>query len=222
MVPRDRQEPSDNQRSSQRSPDQRRRRTLFSDGRSRFGWVVVVWFAALAILIGVVYLLVRDRGPGDVADDEVAPVEEEAAEVAGERAVVLVFPNWDATGYILEQRQVPSRQRLEQDLLAVMGALCAGPRTSGAVSALPSGTRPLAAFYNESDGSIVLDFSRELVINHPGGSAAESGTLTAILRTVALNFPEVQECQLLVDGAQSETLAGHLSLDRPFVPRRWL
>jgi len=222
MVPRDRQESSQNPGSSQRQSDRRRRRPRLPEGRSRFGRVMVVWIAALAILIGAIYLLLRDRGPGDVADDELAMVEGEASEVAGERAIVLVFPNWDATGYILEQRQVPSRQRLELDLLAVMGALCAGPRTSGAVAALPSGTRPLAAFYNESDGSVVLDFSRELVINHPGGSAAESGTLTAILRTVALNFPEVLECQLLVDGAQSETLAGHLSLDRPFVPRRWL
>ena len=56
--------------------------------------------------------------------------------------------------------------------MAVMGALCAGPNEGGAVAALPQGTRPLAAFYDEGDGSIVLDFSRELVTNHPGGTAA--------------------------------------------------
>jgi spore germination protein GerM len=141
---------------------------------------------------------------------------------AGDRAVVLVFPNCDGTGYITEERQLPSRNRLEEDLLAVMGALCDGPTTSDAVTAMPAGTRPLAAFYNEADGSVVLDFSRELVTNHTGGSAAERATLATILKTLALNFPEIQSCTLLVDGAESETLAGHLSLDRPLQPRRWL
>jgi spore germination protein GerM len=119
-------------------------------------------------------------------------------------------------------RQIPSRARPEEDLLAVMKSLCAGPTISGAVSALPRGTRPLAAFYNPSERSVVLDFSTELVTNHPGGAASEVATLTSILRTVALNFPEADRCWILVDGAQVETLAGHLTLDRPFTPRRWL
>jgi spore germination protein GerM len=134
----------------------------------------------------------------------------------------LVFPNWDASGYVTEQRQLPRQEHLEGDLMTVMAALCEGPQTRGAMAALPSGTRPLAAFYDEAEGSVVLDFSHELVTRHPGGTAAENGTLTSILRTVALNFPEVQFCTLLVDGAQTETLAGHLVMDKPFQPQRWL
>ena len=47
-------------------------------------------------------------------------------------------------------------------------------------------------------------------------------TLTTILRTVALNFPDTRSCVILVEGAQVETLAGHLDMARPFDPRRWL
>jgi hypothetical protein len=68
---------------------------------------------------------------------------------------------------------------------------------------------------------VLIDFSRELRDNHPGGSAAERATVDAILRTIALNFPEVRACTLLVAGEQVETLAGHLALDRPLDPRRW-
>jgi len=192
---------------------------MLAPRRSR---LVFLCLAIVAVILGAVFLIVQLRGPGEAEPEELVLEEREIGEAAGDRAIVLVFPNWDATGYIHEQRQLPSRHRLEQDMMAVMGALCEGPTTSGAVAALPLGTRPLAVFYNDADGSIVLDFSREIVVNHPGGTAAESGTLTSILRTVALNFPQVTECQLLVDGAQSETLAGHISLERPFVPRRWL
>ena len=46
--------------------------------------------------------------------------------------------------------------------------------------------------------------------------------LLKILRTVALNFPDTRSCRILVDGAQVETLAGHLNLGQAFDPRRWL
>lgn len=144
------------------------------------------------------------------------------APLAGDRAVVLVFPEWDASGFVTEERQIPSRDRPGEDLLSLLGFLCEGPRISGAVSALPSGTRALAAFFDPADQSVVLDFSRELVTDHPGGSAAEVATLTSILRTVALNFPGTRRCVILVEGAQVETLAGHLDMVKPFDPRRWM
>jgi hypothetical protein len=159
-----------------------------------------------------------DEGDFTITDQDVQP----ATPAAGDRAVVLVFPEWDATGYVTEERQIPSRGRGGEDLLGLMRVLCQGPVISGAVSAFPEGTAAKGAFYNPDDSSVVLDFSKELVTGHPGGSAAEVATLTSILRTVALNFPDTRSCIILVDGSQVETLAGHLTMDRPFDPRRWL
>ena len=99
----------------------------------------------------------------------------EESPVAGDRAVLIVFPEWDAAGFVTEERQIPSRDRPAEDMLGVMRALCEGPSISGAVSALPPGTRALGAFIDPQDRSVVLDFSSELVTGHPGGSLAESG-----------------------------------------------
>ncbi|MFH1843466.1 MAG: GerMN domain-containing protein [bacterium] len=188
--------------------------------RPRRGGVIFWVILVLLVSAGAVLLLQRQFtfDPGDQPQSDVAATLEGGA---GDRVVSLVFPRLDGSGYLTEERQLPSNDRLEDDLLVVMNALCAGPTSDQAVSSLPRGTVPLAVFYNESEGSIVLDFSQDLVVNHLGGSAAELATLTIILKTIALNFPEVQECLLLVEGAQSETLAGHLSLDQPFDPRRW-
>jgi hypothetical protein len=146
----------------------------------------------------------------------------EPEQPAGDRAVILVFPEWDAAGYVTERRRVPSRGRDEEDLLAIMTELCGGPERSGAAPAVPPRTTVLAAFLDHDGREALLDFSEDLVVRHPGGSAAESATLTAILRTVALNFPDLEVCRILVDGEQAETIAGHIALDQPFDLRRWL
>ncbi len=203
----------------------RRRPTTRQGGKPRRGaapGLVAVLLIVLVIAAGWWYW----QGSHEAADEAgfaEFPVPEEADGVpAGDRAVMLVYPEWDAGGYVTEQRQIPSRDRPGEDLLGLMGVLCEGPRISGAVSALPRGTRALGAFLNPEDQSVVLDFSQELVTRHPGGSAAETATLTSILRTVALNFPGTRSCVILVDGGQVETLAGHVDLARPFDPRRWL
>jgi hypothetical protein len=66
-----------------------------------------------------------------------------------------------------------------------------------------------------------LDFSSELVAAHPGGSAAEYATIGCIVRTVGENFPELSRVQLLVDGAQVESIAGHVRADQPFIVKEW-
>ncbi len=204
-------------------PDRPRPRRPRSARRGSKTASALFWIGAAAIIAAGVWLLFFYRA-GERNDlTDLDPVTgEEAGPIAGDRAIVLIFPEWDAMGYIFEERQIPSRNRAGEDLLAIMTALCDGPTISGAVSALPRGTRALAAFYNSEDRSVVLDFSVELVTRHPGGSVAEVATLTSILRTVALNFPGTEGCTILVDGAQVETLAGHVMLDRPFDPRRWL
>ena len=184
------------------------------------------FWLGLALLAGASAWFLMNLGEGPVGtDEELAAVEEEPSvreAPAGDRAVVLVFPEWDAAGYVTERRRIPSRGRAEEDLRELLVQLCAGPTSSGAISALPERTRVLAAFFDGEGQHAVLDFSTELVVRHPGGSAAEAATLTSILRTVAINFPELQTCRILVEGGEVESLGGHLALGREFDLRRWL
>lgn len=206
------------QRPSVRRPRPPKKQKKKKRATGRFLWVIVL----LAVAGGGWWFLKPDL---EETGDEFSDLGTGAlvdATVAGDRAVVLVFPEWDASGYVTEERQIPSRDRPGEDLLVLLKDLCEGPRISGAISALPEGTRALAAFVNPEDQSAVLDFSQELVTGHPGGSAAEAATLTSILRTVALNFPGTRRCVILIEGAQVETLAGNLDMVRPFDPRRWL
>ncbi|MHB8078676.1 MAG: GerMN domain-containing protein [Candidatus Krumholzibacteriia bacterium] len=185
-------------------------------------WLALAAVAALVVLGAVALRLVRQWREAAQAPAPEAAASDTTAATPGTRSVQLVFVSADALSPIIEQREIPAGNRLEAELRAALDALCDGPQTRGAVAPIPSGARPLGVFYDERQGAVLVDFSRELRDNHPGGSAAELATVDAILRTIALNFPEVRACTLLVGGEQIETLAGHVALDRPLDPRRWL
>ena len=50
---------------------------------------------------------------------------------------------------------------------------------------------------------------------HPGGSLTELLTVYAIVNAVTANLPAIQRVQLLVDGQEVDTIAGHVDVRRP-------
>jgi spore germination protein GerM len=89
-----------------------------------------------------------------------------------------------------------------------------GPVAEPLVSAVPPGTRLRALFVTDR-GEAFVDFSRELVTGHSGGSTNELLTVYTIVEALTANLPAVTAVQLLVDGKQVETLAGHVDMRRP-------
>ena len=87
------------------------------------------------------------------------------------------------------------------------------------VSAIPAGTM-LRAFYVTERGDAFVDLSAEVSSKHPGGSFTELLTVYAIVNAVTANLPTIQRVQILIDGKEAETLAGHVDLRRPLIRRR--
>ncbi len=80
---------------------------------------------------------------------------------------------------------------------------------------IPRGTL-LNEVYIDSHQTAYLDFSRHLTDDHIGGTTAERLTVMAILKTVFDAFPnDIKQVQILIDGNQANTLAGHLNLSQP-------
>ena len=83
------------------------------------------------------------------------------------------------------------------------------------VSVVPTGTK-LRAFYVTDRGDAFVDFSPEISTAHPGGSSTERLTVSAIVNAITSNLSSVQRVQILIDGREADTLAGHVDLRRPF------
>jgi hypothetical protein len=126
----------------------------------------------------------------------------------------LYYGTPDGQGLAAVKREVPlgegpreqGRQILESELEAAPAPY---------LSLIPRGTT-LRAFYITDRGDAFVDLSAEAATLHPGGSTNELLTVYAIVNAVTANLSSVERVQILIDGRQADTLAGHVDLRRPF------
>ena len=84
----------------------------------------------------------------------------------------------------------------------------------GKVSAIPAGTTVRAVFLARG-GEAYVDLGGTIVSGHTGGSLNEALTVYAIVNAVTINLPDVTAVQILIEGKEVDTLAGHLDLRAP-------
>lgn len=144
-----------------------------------------------------------------------APAPMPAAEQAQPRQlrdVVLYFGSTDGSFLVAEGRQVEDCLSEEDCLRGTVQALVDGPVTD-LVPIFPSPT-PIRAVTVSAD-TVTVDFGRDLVSGHPGGSVSELLTIYGLANTLAENFPHLRRVRILVEGAPLETLKGHVDLREP-------
>jgi hypothetical protein len=108
---------------------------------------------------------------------------------------------------------------LEQGRQLVLALLQPAPEPF--VSMIPPGTT-LKGFYLSPQGVAFVDLSAEASGAHRGGALDEIFTVYSIVNTLTDNLPAIVAVQLLVDGHQVDTLAGHVDVRRPLMKDlRW-
>ena len=108
------------------------------------------------------------------------------------------------------------------------------PTTRGRAEALvqqivkESGTFPedvqVLDVFVSGRGVAVINFTLDLLEGHSGGLHAEELTVYSLSHTLVESLPAIAEVRLLVEGQETETLAGHLDLRSGFgrAPERLL
>lgn len=175
--------------------------------KSGTSWLFPALILFLLLLGGLVlreYLALQ--APPESSTEAAAPVER--------RSVTLYFASAAGNQLVAESRELEPCPQQPPCYDALLQALIEGSG-AGLVPVLPPETK-LRSVTAEGE-TLTIDFSRELVDNHPGGSLSELLTVTALANTVAKNFPQLRQVRILVEGAIPETLKGHVSLREPVV-----
>jgi hypothetical protein len=125
----------------------------------------------------------------------------------------LFFVAEDGMRLVPVEREVPFGEgTLEQAKRIVEAQL--GKPPEPLVSAIPAGTA-LRALYLADHGRAFVDLTRDVSASHPGGSLNEILTVYSIVEALTANLPAITAVQILVDGHEVDTLAGHVDLRRP-------
>ena len=183
-----------------------------------FRAAIVAGVALLVGLVGVLLFLATrspDEPPATVAQ---AP---DAAAAGPSRTIKarLFYVSADGMRLTSVERDVPFAEGAEQarEIVAAQIAPVAEPL----VSAVPAGTKLRALFLTER-GDAFVDLSREAVSAHTGGTLNELLTVYTIVNALTVNLPAVRSVQILVDGQEVQTLAGHVDLRQPLAKNQGL
>ena len=98
----------------------------------------------------------------------------------------------------------------------ILMALREGSR-EGLEGAIPAETE-IRAVYLAPDGIAYVDFDETFERAVSPGIRSETLTIYAIVNTLAVNLPSIQQVRILLEGREAETLAGHADLSRAYTP----
>jgi spore germination protein GerM len=126
----------------------------------------------------------------------------------------LFFASADGLSLVPVEQEIPLAQGTVAQARAVVEAQLTAAAPDQLATTIPEGTKLLGVYLSERNEAFV-DLDNTVRSKHPGGSMNELFTVFTIVNAVATNLPDVQQVQLLIDGHEVDTLAGHVDLRRP-------
>lgn len=169
--------------------------------------VILAVFAAAWIVLSH-----RAQGPAPTAPN---PSVDAASSTAAEPKIkaTLYYVSEDGLSLPGVQREVPFGDPIVEQARRIVEAQLAQAPPPYA-SPIPPGTK-LRALYLGDRGDAFVDLSGEVRTAHTGGALDELFTTYAIVNALTVNLPAITRVQILVDGKEADTLAGHVDLRRP-------
>ncbi|MEW6097397.1 MAG: GerMN domain-containing protein [bacterium] len=131
-----------------------------------------------------------------------------------EIVVELYFSSKDAMYLVKEEHRIPASDNNLEHAKEIINELIQGPESKDLFPTIPEGTQIRELYFHKN--TAYVDFSSELVKNHPGGSSAEIHTIFSIVNTLTSNFPKIKYVQILVEGREIDTIGGHIDTTLPF------
>ncbi|HXG53908.1 MAG TPA: GerMN domain-containing protein [Vicinamibacterales bacterium] len=166
---------------------------------------VAVWWILFIAAPG----LYRPRPQAETAQ----PQQTDGSAAQRKITATLFFIGQDGMSLETVQREVPFGDPVDEQARRIIEAQIAPPPDSLA-SAVPAGVK-LRALYVSERGEAFVDFSGEITTQHTGGALDELFTVYAVVNALTVNLPAITRVQILIDGKEADTLAGHVDLRRP-------
>ncbi|MDZ4184501.1 MAG: GerMN domain-containing protein [Desulfuromonadales bacterium] len=130
------------------------------------------------------------------------------------RRISLFYPLADGNGLASIIRKRPACLNDAMCLEDLLFALSENPGGGLFPLLTLSGAPPTAVI---EGATATINFRRETIQQLPGGVQSERLVLAGLVNTLAVNYPQVQQLAIEIDGLPAETLKGHIDLSTPFL-----
>jgi spore germination protein GerM len=175
-------------------------------------WLSIAGGVALALGVWLVLTKLPSllmTSPGD----QPAPTSTGVTGEARKIHVTLFYVADNGSELVLSNAEVPFGDTAAEQARRIVEAQVQAP-PQGTLSAIPAGTKVRAVYLSPRNEAYV-DLSGEVSRGHTGGSLSEALAVFAIVNAVTVNLPDVTAVQILIDGQETDTLAGHVDLRHP-------
>jgi len=170
--------------------------------------VAILMLAALG-LSGYAWKMRKTVASTTVANVDTRPL---APPVAGPTEQVILFVAHDNNGTLrAESAQIPlpaGRQQRAEELLRALLSLYLEKSSPHSIAA---GSEIRNVFLIDP-GVAVIDLNAAFANNHRSGVLVEELTIASLIHTISANIPGIAKVQILIDGKERDTLAGHADL----------
>jgi hypothetical protein len=183
----------------------------------------VIGIAAVAIVGAwlLFYWLPRWRSQPAPAPSSGTP----ASSVPGRKiTATLYYIAEDGMSLVGVQREVPFGEPVAEQARWIVETQL-GPAPQPFAASVPAGTTLRGVYVTERDCGAAapsgcqrdafVDLSAEARTGHTGGALDELFTIYAIVDAITVNLPVISRVQILVEGKEVDTLAGHVDLRHP-------
>lgn len=173
---------------------------------------------ATVIILAVVFF--RSGGEEKIKQVPVEPPKDEAMsteKLPPKKTITLFFLSEDDDFLHPEEREILDNPSVAHLASITIEELLKGSR-NGSPSSFPEETK-LRELFVTREGIAYVDFSGEISDRHISGSSAEIHTVFAVVNSLTYNFKSIKRVFILIEGIERETLAGHIDLSRPLLPR---
>jgi hypothetical protein len=173
----------------------------------------IVALLVAATLAGVWMIFARAPGLYNTAAPAAAPADTPAAAPERKIKATLYYISEDGLSLVGVEREVAFGDPIvEQGRRILEAQLREAP--APLASAIPAGTTLRGLFIGER-GDAFVELSGDVTARHLGGALDELFTVYVIVNALTVNLPAIVRVQILIDGKEVDTLAGHVDLRHP-------
>ena len=144
----------------------------------------------------------------------VFPPTKDAVAKKEKQEVVLYFSDANERFLVPEKRYIPKEENDEAKAKDLVKALLEGSKTK-LVSTFPEGVT-LDNITIDDKQTAHVSFGKNLIKQHPGGSASEMATIYSLTNTLTRNVNSIKKVKLLIDGKEVDSIRGHVDTRQPF------